>query len=279
MLFRYIVLLLYLFSSMHGNAQTAYLFAHGLWGNQFSADYYVSIVDKNNLVKFNFPDAQDNKYNGHYSSLAQKNEIECLHTEYQKLTVTEQEIIICGVSRGASTIINFMGSKKPQDVKALVLESPFAYVGHVLHHLAREYYLNWLPSFVITGLPCLAFGQYSTEGEHPIHYVRRICKRTPILLICTTRDELIPYHSTVKLYRELLKDKRQNVHLLILDDGSHANLLEHPTVGLRYKQTVHAFYKEYNLPYNAKFACKGESFFKQHCQPTAQEIDRLLANN
>ena len=76
---------------------------------------------------------------GLQSSLAQENEIERLAQTFDQVIVKkEKKSVLIGVSRGASTIINFMGLYNPEHVQAIILESPFDCVDSIARSICHE---------------------------------------------------------------------------------------------------------------------------------------------
>jgi len=101
------------------------IFAHGYKRNSREVKYYEPFF-RVPLNTFNFPDAQDGYFNSRETSLAQDNEIEAFMDECAKHTNNEK--ILIGNSRGASTIINSLGLYTIPGVRAAILESPFDHV-------------------------------------------------------------------------------------------------------------------------------------------------------
>lgn len=249
-------------------AEVTYLFAHGLGGHAKDAQAYNAIANKQKIVAFNFPDAKDGKFMRGETSLAQGHEIERLNKRFQSTVKknADAEVVLLGVSRGASTIINFMGKQKPAQVKALVLESPFAY--------AEDIKFGYVPSVIGGIIRPFIYRKYSYEGDHPAYFARAINKNTPVLLICSKEDKFVPMQSTVALYERLLMGRHAKAHLLVLEKGEHGKLLSGEE-GTEYQNVVHAFYKHYDLPHDAKLAAKGKKLFAK-TQPERNEINKML---
>jgi len=236
------------------------IFAHGFGANGRQAKYYERWL-KTALKTFNFPDAQSGDFNPRETSLGQDNEIEALVAACAKYS--NHEKILIGVSRGASTIINSLGLHKIPDVKAAILESPFDHVQSVASNFIPKLF-RFLP-----GIRSIAHWgtffvcrKYKRNGVQSINVVDDIPKDLPILFICSQTDKLIPCESTKRLYAKLREAGHENVHILVLEQGRHANLLREEL----YSWVVHAFYKKYDLPHNEQLAHEGSFHFSQ-CQP------------
>ena len=216
-----------------------YLFCHGVGGNAQQVTYYQSygLLPKE-AHSFNFNDWHDNQFDQTKTALGQRADIDVLRVQLNSLCKQLSRIILYGVSRGAATIINFVGKEKPQNVAALILESPFAHVDDVINNFVPGAWM--LPTNLIMRS---VYPAYNPKGAHPINYLNRISSDIPIAFICSKEDKLVPYTSTVKLYKKLVESGRKNVHLLILERGQHANLLNQP----EYLTFVQDFLKQYNL--------------------------------
>lgn len=281
------LLLLLVFSNLlrANNYPINYLYAHGL-GDSNTEAYRFSKFDrkgrfnKNALITtgriftFDFPDATKQfwRVNTTQTSLAQANEIIALQNAYEhaiaalKMESATPDLVLMGLSRGAATIINFMGIYNPQNVKAIILESPFDHMATVIQNKLQQFGLDHIPRIKTISdwvVSCI-FMKHKTNGIAPIHCVGAINKSIPILLVCSKEDTLVPYQSTVALYNNLIANGHQHAYLLILEHGRHAFALSGLDGGL-YAATVHAFYKKYDLPHDEKLADFGRILLEQ-CQ-------------
>ena len=87
----------------------------------------------------------------------------------------------------------------------------------------------------------------------------------PILLVCCTKDDIVPAVSTKKLYKSLKKSGHTNVYLFEAEHGTHANILGGKN-GRDYVYVLNAFYKKYGIAHDDDFAQEGEELLEQ-CQP------------
>ena len=271
-------------SSVGLNAYT-YLFSHGFgethrqsrkylrrykWaGREYRNQNY--ILD-DPIKLFNYPDAIFKGLPPRISKvgLAQKNEIDALNNAYKQ--IDDEDIILFGVSRGASVAVNFAGIYNPKRVKAVVVESPF-------DHIKNVFYQHWFVNGV-SKIPFitkdkifklfLKYTKYKEHGEHPIDTVGNIRSDLPIMIICSQADGIVPCSSTVNLYKKLLENKHEHAYLVKFNTGKHAQLLwsEH---GQQLRNVVHAFYQRYGLPHNQTFANRGQKLLEM-CQPSLDEL-------
>ena len=232
-----------------------FLFAHGLGGTRNNVHYY----HKHNIVRqpffsFNFPDAFEGVINYKETSLAQENEIAafkdafddvCQEIEYQ--TGRTPQIVLTGVSRGASSIITFMATHNPQNVCALVLESPFDAVHSIIRGILKKVGISHaerLEKFVHS-LATKPYKKYDRFAPTPLDMIPFIQnKDLPILIICSKKDELIPWDSSYRLHEEFKKHNFTNVHIFVSSHGKHVRILEDRCANL-YKQAADTFYQRY----------------------------------
>lgn len=263
--------------------QVVTLFSHGIADTWKQVYQYVKWYDNGTTicsneryliytpyVAFNYPDATNKFYRVNYneSSFGQGNEIGRLHNAYQKMMVKFEnyEVILKGLSRGAANHIIFAGSYDLHNVKAMVLESPFFSMDDVIVSMLKKWNLDeWFPLSWGQTLAENIFKKYTRHGNSPANTLGNIPKDMPILLICSEEDHLVPYTSTMTIYKKLVESGHTQVYIFVAKKGRHAAILQGPD-GEKYQQIVNAFYKKYNLPHCPLAAEKGESLLFS-CQP------------
>jgi len=252
-LYKIILILLFLgltmISTLSPNDKIVTIFAHGLGGDATQGRYYH--VDSNEqysfiqtaLITFNFKDAG----NPFLSCLGQEADTACLHEICKKYTCA----ILVGCSRGAATIANYLATYQPKNIVAAILESPFDQVSNVIK-----------PRPGLENLELIApsmYPNYKPNGLQPIKVAERIPHNIPILIVASKQDSLIPYTSTENLYNKIVASGHKKAHLLITKKGAHANILFEKN-GYIFRDAVHAFFKEYDLPYHQSWALEGQNF-------------------
>lgn len=268
-----------------------YLFSHGLAGGKHQAYKYTRTYHKEGklevntryildepLVSFDYPDTTDRfwKVKRSVTTLGQESEILELEKHYNAIVESSQtdepHIIIFGISRGASAVVNFLGTHERPAIKAAVVESPFDSFLTVQRHLAKRMFLHWIPGIqtICRGITKVVFPKYSPEGLHPVDAVKNIRKDLPILFICSKQDELVHFLSTVNLYHTLRNAGHEHAYILILNHGAHGQLL-HNSMGSAYQSVVHAFYQKYGLPHDETLARYGRVRLAK-CQPKFDQI-------
>lgn len=233
-----------------------YLFAHGLANTQAQASNYENVLfesAKNNIVSFNFPDATKQfwRVNITEANLGQKPDLDKLSEYYyKKLEHNPQTHFIgIGVSRGAATWLNFMGIDGHDNIKALILESPFDSIANTVDP-------------IIHAIIPLIFQKYNIYGIQPKDSITQIPKNLPILIVAIKDDHLVPYTSTLNAYRMLKESGHKNVHILAFESGKHGKFVKDPHIRDVYRNVAHAFYKKYGFPYNKEYAKAGKKQFK-----------------
>lgn len=263
-------------------SQTSYLFSHGLGGKRSHANYYRKYkIISDQYFSFDYPDSLHKDRS--YASLAQEEDLACLRSAYKSIYKSFEDVNACnlvlmGVSRGASSILNFAALDKPDIVKAIVAESPFDSIDTILDYRIQKDCWFGLSLKNVPFIHSIAhkkfqslFPRYKKDGIRPIDIIANISQEIPILIICSKEDEVVPWYSSARLYKELRNAGHDKVHLLIVDSGQHAAILVEDD-GDAYQHVVHAFYKKYNLPYNSKFAELGANRFVM-CQPDTATLE------
>ena len=169
--------------------------------------------------------------------------------------------IIYGVSRGAVTAFNFVATEHPKSVKALICEGIFDSFENLLSYRFPICYKPILKA--IEKLTSFEVGEIS-----PLKVYSKLSLNIPVLFIISVVDEIVPFQSTINLYRKLKNMGHNKIHLLILNNSKHNKytFMNKEDRDL-YEYVVHAFYKHYKLPYIKEFASKGQKYFETKTQP------------
>lgn len=263
-------------------SKTITLFSHGIADTWKQVRGYVKSYKKNDLiyrndryllhtpfVAFNYPDATNKFYRVNYNetSFGQGNEIGRLHKAYIS-TMSRYEncdIILWGLSRGAANILIFAGLYDLPNVKALVVESPYFTMGEVIESIMLRKNLSWLPLSYGETLAEFIFKRYTRHGWSPANCIENISKNIPIFIICSKEDRLVPFSSSINVYKKLIASGHKHTYIFVAEHGKHAAILQ-GSDGEQYQWVVNAFYKKYNLPHCPASAAQGESLLAL-CQP------------
>lgn len=210
------------------------------------------------------------------ANIGQRKDINCLAKTYKKhlAQYPGTDIVLYGDSRGAATTFNFIALHKPAQVKAAVLDGIFDSVPHCVKHFLYNDKGERAEKRLHDTL-CLVAWRYKKNGPSPLDYAEKITDDIPLLLVTSLNDQIVPPQCTINLYKKLISRGLKKVHLLILNKASHPCYMIHNEEDrTRYEAVVHAFYKQYGLPYNRAKAETGEQYFLK-TQPTVTELQTL----
>lgn len=151
----------------------------------------------------------------------------------------ESEIVLYGVSMGASTVLMTSGSDDlPQNVKAIISDCAFTSPYDVFTHiLKRDYHLPPHPIMDINERMCRKKAGYGFKDYSTIDAVKKA--PCPILFIHGKDDSFVPTEMTIRNYNACKGEKM----LLIVDNAGHAaSLYENKEL---YESTVTDFLDTY----------------------------------
>lgn len=242
----------------HGDSTTRYLFTQ----RPYTFDYPYAGTDWRKFLKASL------------SSLGQESEIALLRLQYQKLV--EQgatDIILMGVSLGASIALNFVAHDHPEKIRALILESPFDRAVTLAHSMLKGVpYGNTLAPYLLKA----AFPFHRQTGDlHPDELVQQLPLKIPILFICSYEDTTIPCTSVFNLFKKAYLAGHTDVYFLLTNRGDHAKILWGPD-GKDYQECVHAFLAHYALPHEKALAEAGKEILES-CKDRAT-AETLMRN-
>jgi len=258
-----------------------FLFSHGWKDNHCQMRFYQPDHTRNSRPSIittpcstvDYPDAINRSkpllpqlYRLQRTSLGQTHEIKTLSTGYRRCRqlMPNADIVLFGVSRGASVAVTFAGAERPDNLRALILESPFDSVESLLHHQIGRRIAGGKTGKVVCNISnalAALLLRYRQDGPSPITMAKEIDKELPILIIGTNTDTSVPIECTHALYRRLVETGHTKVHLLILPSGQHARIARESSEGQLFQQVVHAFYRTYDLPHDPTWAAAGHEEF------------------
>lgn len=187
----------------------------------------------------------------------------CFATVYHEVNKYYDAIILAGLSRGATTILNVLASppagQSLDPIKAVILESPSISFKTFSKSVAKNY-LRWLPhaETILYKFYKFWFPNYNSCAPTILDTAHNIKnKDLPILIAHLKQDKCVSLED-MELLRDTLKNAgMENVHLAVIDDPSphmrHARLILSP----QYHQAANAFLKKYGLPHDPTRAEQG----------------------
>ena len=294
-----VLLITLIMTTFSANAESiGYLFAHGLGGNAPTRHAYIQtkvLLPDCPCYSYNAPEVvsiravrPDNgemytayAFDKDKVSLGQDDDIAALSKALADIE-SRTSIIGFGVSKGAATWINTAAKDQPSNLKALVLESPFADANELIYEIgiSKSYLLGYVPfgrNVAKLLSNTMLYKKYNPDGPQPIVSIRDI-PNIPILFIHSKQDGLIHINHSRKLYRKLIKEGRTNVYLVETKYGRHANLLGNvfpvdDELLESYLKPLHAFYKHFELPYDQELASNVDL---SKYQPSLEEITEKI---
>jgi fermentation-respiration switch protein FrsA (DUF1100 family) len=148
------------------------------------------------------------------------------------------QIVLGGVSMGATTVLMASGLDLPEQVKCIYADSGFTSPLAELGHIQKE--LLHLPaSLMVFGadIVCKWLAGYNIKELTTADALRKT--RKPILFIHGKRDKLVPYRFSVENYEDCNSDKE----LFLVEEGMHCTSFFADNKG--YKKKVKEFIETY----------------------------------
>ncbi|MFI5332896.1 MAG: alpha/beta hydrolase family protein [Candidatus Babeliales bacterium] len=193
-------------------------------------------------------------------------------------------MVLFGACRGALNILNFISTQPTKyiadNIKAAILEAPPFSLKEVCKRLAQiRFPLYFAPG---TTAPLLydvyrsVLPAYKDRDDDILKNVANIPKELPILIIHLHNDNVVCGQNIKNLLKELIRTGHTHVHALILNDPT----LAHTTMSTApaYSRAIHAFLKQYELPYDEPLAHDGAHIQSSFLTPLANDacIDTLF---
>lgn len=265
-----ILLLFSIFIPSLANTAEHTIFAHGIVDGPQQAQRFEDAFATREIIAPEFPDSQPasgwgfnnatyqitsllgKKVNRNAMFMGQGADIQTISKAVAQIAPTNP-IILYGCSRGAATILTYLGQHNPPNIAALVLDACPANLPETMHLKLAQ--LGIAPSMA-DRIFSILFPRYNYETaitpESAIVNIKN--KNIPILLIHSTCDSVVHHTHALRLYKKFLQAGFTNVHLALIPMGRHGYLLQNPTAQTKYLEAVHSFYQKYNLNHNSNWA-------------------------
>lgn len=277
------------------------IFAHGLGGNKKSGERLYKNIIGGKIIGENGPDVNFR----HQTCLAQDADINIVIEQIKENS--EKNLTLSGISKGAATMINTIGTlseQKPellQHVKAVIIDSPFISPESVVHNVIRSKFPRFFQGIIDETLkttPLRFLTKYALKKLYPAYDPKKITplksiqelwrnvdKNIVIILIHSQKDSLINVNDSRMLYLELKKLGFNNLYFIETTQGAHGKAdwgIENDLV----LQALHGIYLKHNLPFPQGFNRREkelndadrDSLFSQLLtfQPTIEEISKKM---
>lgn len=194
----------------------------------------------------------DRNVNRSNSYFGQTKDIETLKQCVDEVATKGEDIILYGLCRGGSTVLNYLGEHYNPAIKAIILDSTPANISEIFDSFFASWGLNQQCSRAFFKF-CAS--QYPKDAPASSDYIASITapKNIPILILHSLEDQHFPFKNALEIYVAFKNAGFINVHLATLA-GQHSSMMRDDT--LRYRQTIHTFYKHCNFSYDHDYALK-----------------------
>jgi hypothetical protein len=203
------------------------------------------------VVTFDYPDDRA------LFNFGQKLDQRCLEFVYQEVhkQCPHAQIILFGSCRGAKCVLEY-ATKKPKNLAAIILESPFISAKEMTLQIGK----NYAP--IIPGAATLTysiFKLYFPNFKDQKENLRRRLHRTPnvpIFIAHRMHDTLVSNRQVHDLIRLLKKGGISDIYFFTTEDETenHARMMHLDPA----QRAVNAFLLAHNLPHNPELANLGK---------------------
>ncbi|MGG5461363.1 alpha/beta hydrolase [Clostridium sp. B9] len=130
---------------------------------------------------------------------------------------SDAEIVLFGVSMGASTVMNVSGEKLPSNVKAIIADCGYTSVWDEFAYQLKELFgLPPFPMLYVANIITRVRAGYWINGDSSIGQVSK--SNTPTLFIQGDKDTFVPAYMVDELYNASSAPKKK----LIIEGAGHA---------------------------------------------------------
>ncbi|GAB3060999.1 alpha/beta hydrolase [Virgibacillus ainsalahensis] len=151
---------------------------------------------------------------------------------------TDSQIVLHGVSMGAATVTMASGEELPDNVKAIVADSPYTSVYDLFEYqLNRMFHLPSFPVLPSTGLVTNMKAGYTLKEASALDQVKKA--EVPILYIHGNNDTFVPTAMTEELY----ENTNSETDIMTFDGANHGEaFVIHQD---KYIEKLNGFLEEY----------------------------------
>lgn len=146
------------------------------------------------------------------------------------------KIVLYGISMGAATVLFAAGEKLPENVRAVIADSPYSSVKGIIRKVCRDMRLHIFPVCVFVELGARLFAHIDlAEGEVPAAIEKA---KVPILIIHGEDDRFVP----CEMSKAMAAQFPEKLRLETFPNAGHGiSFMEDES---RYEETVRAFLKD-----------------------------------
>ena len=149
----------------------------------------------------------------------------------------DTKIIICGISMGASTVINAGANKLPSNVIGILADCGYDNTKDIIKKFVKDMKLPPKVFYPFIKLGARIFAKLNIEEIQPIESSKNIT--LPILFVHGTGDSIVPSYMSENLYNSC---SSSNKKLLLIEEAEHGlAYLKEPE---RYIEEVISFFNK-----------------------------------
>jgi len=208
------------------------------------------------VITFDFPDDRE------LFNFGQKLDQKCLAFVYKQVLekCPNAKIVLFGSCRGAKCVLEY-ATKKPKNLAAIIVESPFISAKEMTLQLGKSYAPIIPGAAAITyKIFKLYFPNFKEEKEDLRRRLSRI-PNIPVFIAHRTNDALVSNRQVHGLVRLLNKGGLTNVYLFTTSDENHSHArMMHLDAA---QQTVNSFLHIHGLPHDPELAESGKKLLTQ----------------
>ncbi|WP_164669660.1 alpha/beta hydrolase [Virgibacillus doumboii] len=150
----------------------------------------------------------------------------------------DTEIVMHGVSMGAATVLMASGEELPDNVKAIVADSPYTSVKDLFsYQMGRMYNLPSFPILPTTSMVTKMKAGYSLSEASALKQVKKA--EVPILYIHGNADTFVP----TKMAKKLYENTKSEAEMMTVDNAGHGETFV--TAKEKYKNKLNAFLNKF----------------------------------
>ncbi|MDD6797436.1 MAG: alpha/beta hydrolase [Clostridia bacterium] len=196
------------------------IFFHGYHGVYAWDGYGFFKICKNNGINILMVDERAHgKSGGNEVTFGIKERYDCkLWVEYAAERFGEnKDLLLAGVSMGASSVIMASELGFPQSVKAVIADCGYSEPAAIIKEIIKKMKLPVEAAYMIVKISAQIFGHFNLEEAAALQAVKKI--QIPILFIHGKNDSVVPVYMCNQLYENCQSTGK----LLIIEGADHAN--------------------------------------------------------
>lgn len=136
--------------------------------------------------------------------------------EFLNAKFSPKQIVLSGLSMGATTVLLSLKYEMPQNVKCVVADCGFTSPEDIIKKVAKQSFKINADIFMpILDLMCKIFGKFSIRNVSTVDTVKN--SKIPVLLIHGNKDNFVP----CEMSKELYESSVDNTELILVDGADH----------------------------------------------------------